>query len=265
MNNSKARPFAGSTRLFVMAALVLTLTLGTGQTARAAGTLAAQAPVNLGMAGIFTVLSQSGITNVPTSHITGNMGVSPIAAAAITGFGLVKDASGRFSRSTQVIGRIYAANYTSPTPSMLTTAISNMHTAYTNAAGRPNPNHVNLGAGNIGGRTLTPGLYKWGTSVVAFSNFTLSGGPTAVWIFQISGNLTLGSGVRMILSGGALAKNIFWQVAGGSGITLGTTAHGEGIALAKTAIHLRTGASWHGRLLAQTAVTLDHNVVGGHN
>jgi hypothetical protein len=92
-------------------------------------------------------------------------------------------------------------------------------------------------------------------------NVTLAGGPNAVWIFQIAGNLTLGSGVKVVLSGGAQAKNIFWQVAGGAGVEIGTTAHMEGTILAKTAIHLRTGASLNGRALAQTAVTLDKNKV----
>ena len=107
-----------------------------------------------------------------------------------------------------------------------------MQTAYTDAAGRKNPNFTELYAGNISGKTLVPGLYKWGTSVVANRNVTLKGGPTAIWIFQISGNLTLASGVRITLSGGAQAKNIFWQVAGGAGVNLGTTSHFEGTILA---------------------------------
>lgn len=234
------------------------LVLGAEHPAYAA---ASPAPVNLGMAKNFVILTKSGITNVPTSKITGDMGVSPIAATAITGFALVKDATKTFSRSSQVTGKVYAASYAAPTPSNLTTAISNMQTAYTDAAGRTNPNFVNLGAGNISGRTLAPGLYRWGTSVVANTNVTLSGGSTAVWIFQISGNLNLASGVKITLAGGALPKNIFWQVAGGAGVTLGTTSHFEGNILAKTAIHFLTGASLRGRALAQTAVTLDHNVM----
>jgi len=97
--------------------------------------------------------------------------------------------------------------------------------------------------------------------VVANKNVTLKGGPNDVWIFQISGNLTLASGVNITLSGGAQAKNIFWQVAGGAGVNLGTTSHFEGNILAKTAIHLLTGASMNGRALAQTAVTLDKNMI----
>jgi len=239
--------------------MVLTLSLGSGQiVVQAASTLT---PVNLGKAASFVILTKSGVTNVPTSKITGDMGVSPIAATAITGFALVADKTNTFSRSTQVTGKIYAANYASPTPANLTTAVSNMEAAYTDAAGRKNPNFTELYAGDLSAKTLTPGLYKWGTSVVANKNVTLKGGPNDVWIFQISGNLTLASGVNITLSGGAQAKNIFWQVAGGAGVNLGTTSHFEGNILAKTAIHLLTGASMNGRALAQTAVTLDKNMI----
>ncbi|MGB8644827.1 MAG: ice-binding family protein [Anaerolineae bacterium] len=257
MNNTRQHPFSARARLFLMAALVVTLMLGAGQAAFAA-TLA---PVNLGKASSFVILTKSGITNVPTSKITGDMGVSPIASTAVTGFALVRSSTGTYSQSSQVTGKVYAANYTSPTPANLTTAISNMQTAYADAAGRKNPDFTELYAGDISGKTLVPGLYKWGTSVVANSNVTLNGGPTAVWIFQISGNLTVASGVMVTLSGGAQAKNIFWQVAGGAGVTLGTTSHFQGTILTATAIHLLTGACLNGRALAQTAVTLDHNML----
>ncbi|MDO8462550.1 MAG: ice-binding family protein, partial [Deltaproteobacteria bacterium] len=88
-----------------------------------------------------------------------------------------------------------------------------------------------------------------------------SGGPNDVWIFQIAGDLTQANGKSVNLAGGAQAKNIFWQVSGGTGVTIGTTAHLEGTILAAKAINLNTGASVNGRLLAQTAVALDHNTV----
>lgn len=219
------------------------------------------APVKLGTASSFVILTKTGITNIPTSRIVGNMGVSPIASTAITGFALVPDSTNTFSKSPQVTGKIYAANYATPTPAKLTQAVLNMQTAYRNAAGRINPDFTELYAGNISNKTLAPGLYKWSTSVLATKDVTLNGGSTDVWIFQISGNLTLASGVNIRLSGGALAKNVFWQVAGGAGVILRTTSHIEGTVLAKTAIHMQTGASLKGRALAQTAVTLDHNVV----
>jgi hypothetical protein len=258
MNKSTFRPFSNTGRLLLLAMLVITLTLGTGQMAQAKSVLT---PVNLGTAANFVILTKSGITNVPTSAIVGDLGVSPIAASAITGFGLVADKTNTFSRSSQVTGKIYAANYASPTPANMTTAVSNMETAYIDAAGRKLPNYTELYAGNLSGKTLAPGLYKWSTGVQITTNVTLAGSSNAVWIFQIAGNLTLGSGAKVLLSGGAQANNIFWQVAGGAGAVIGTTAHMEGTILAKTAIHLRTGASLNGRAFAQTAVTLDQNKV----
>lgn len=259
MNKSTFRPFSNTGRLLLLAMLVITLTLGTGQMAQAKSVLT---PVNLGTAANFVILSKSGITNVPTSTIVGNMGVSPIAADAITGFGLILDKTNTFSTSSQVTGKIYAADYASPTPANLTTAISNMEAAYTDAAGR-SPDFTELYAGNLSGQTLAPGVYKWSTDVYinAGSNVTLAGGKNAVWIFQIAGNLTLYSGAKVVLSGGAQAKNIFWQVAGGAGAVIGTTAHMEGTILAQTAVILQTGASLNGRALAQTNVTLDQNRV----
>ncbi len=221
----------------------------------------AQAPVVLGRAGDFVILAKSGISTVPTSAVTGNIGVSPIDSTAITGFGLILDASTQFSTSPQVVGKVYAASYGDPTPANLTTAVSDMETAYTDAAGRTLPDYTELGAGNIGGMTLASGLYKWSTGVTIPTDVSLSGGPNDVWIFQIAGNLTLASAKAVLLSGGAQATNIFWQVAGGVGVALGTTSHFEGILLVQKAITLQTGASINGKLLAQTAVTLDANII----
>ena len=218
-------------------------------------------PVNLGTAGNFAILAKSGISTVPSSVVTGDIGVSPIDHTAITGFSETADASNTFSTSAQVTGKIYAADYTAPTPSNMTTAVSDMETAYTDAAGRTLPRETELGAGEIGGLTLVPGLYKWGTGVSISTNVTLSGSATDVWIFQIAGNLTQASATRVTLAGGALPKNIFWQVGGGAGADIGTTAHFEGIVLSQTLVAMKTGASANGRLLAQTAVTLDQNTV----
>jgi hypothetical protein len=218
-------------------------------------------PVNLGTAGNFVVLSKAGISTVTGSLVTGDIGVSPIAQTAITGFSQTTDRSNTFSTSAQVLGKIYAADYAAPTPTKMTTAVSNMETAYTDAAGRTLPGFTELGAGHIGGLTLVPGLYKWGTGVSISTNVTLSGSATDVWIFQIAGNLTQASATKVILAGGALAKNIFWQVGGGAGATIGTTAHFEGTILSKTAINVQTGASANGRLLAQTAVNLQTNAI----
>ena len=216
---------------------------------------ARQAVVNLGVAGKFVILSKSGITDVFPSAITGDIGTSPISGAAI------------HLTCAEVTGTIYSVDAAGPLPCRvinavrLTTAVKDMQTAYTDAAGRSNPNFLNLGAGNIGGKTLKPGLYKWTTAVIIPTDVTISGGPTAVWIFQVAGTLTMSSAVKITLTGGAQAKNIFWQVSGG--VTFGTTSHFEGIILGKTGINLKTGASINGRMLAQTAVTLQKNTVKG--
>ena len=218
-----------------------------------------RAPVYLGVAGNYVILTKTGITNVPTSAITGNLGTSPIAAEAITGFGLIYPAGSPYSTSSQVTGKIYAADYASPTPANLTLAVGAMQTAYLDASGRKSPDYTELAVGNIGGLTLRPGLYKWSTTVTISKNVTLNGGPKDIWIFQIAGDVTQASATKVILTGGALAKHVFWQVAGV--VAIGTTAHMEGVVLSKTAITLNTGASVNGRLLAQTNVTLIMNTV----
>ena len=221
---------------------------------RPAATTSTLLPVNVGTAGSFAILSKSGVSDIPNSKITGNVGTSPITGAAITGL-----------TCNEVTGIIYTVNAAGPlpcrvtAPTLLTTAISNMETAYTDAAGRTNPTATNLGAGNIGGMTLAPGLYKWTSNVGISKDVTLAGASNQVWIFQIAGSLSQASATKVILSGGAQAKNIFWQTAGG--VIIGTTAHSEGTILTKTNIAMNTGASTNGRLLAQTAVTLQKNVV----
>jgi Ice-binding-like len=215
-------------------------------------------PVNLASAGNYVILAETGISTVPTSAITGNLGISPYAAASITQFSLIADSTNVFSSSSQVTGKIYASNYAVPTPSNLTSAVGDMELAFTDAAGRA-PDVTELGAGSIGGMTLAAGVYQWGSGLLIPTNVTLNGGATAVWIFQIAQNLTLTSATRVTLTGGALAKNVFWQVAGS--VEIGTTAHLEGIVLCKTMINLRTGATMSGRLFAQSAVTLDSSTV----
>jgi len=240
----------------VMTIPVSSLAQTTGQ--GAASTFAVQ-PVGLGTAGHFVILSKTGITNTGATKIVGNLGVSPIDSTAVTGFSLAMDSTGRFSTSPLVTGKVFAADYSTPTPSMLTTAIGDMQKAYRDAAGRLNPRATELGAGNIGGKTIRQGLYKWSSNVIIPSDVTLLGDANAVWIFQIAGTLKISSGKKVILSGGAQAKNVFWQVAGKT--TLSTTAAFNGNVLGKTAIVMMTGAKLNGRALAQTAVTLDANTI----
>jgi len=211
------------------------------------------APVDLGSAGTFAILSKTGITDVPTSAIVGDVGTSPITGAAL------------LLKCKEVSGTIYTVDAAGPLPcrvpnaSLLDSAVLDMGLAYADAAGRVGPDFTELGAGQIGGLTLAPGLYKWGTGLLISTDVTLSGGPNDVWIFQVAGTLNQASATRVTLAGGALAKNIFWQVAGA--VTIGTTAHFEGVVLAKTLIAVNTGASVNGRLLAQTAVTLQKNAI----
>ncbi|HAL83595.1 MAG TPA: DUF3494 domain-containing protein [Mucilaginibacter sp.] len=219
------------------------------------------APINLGTAGDFTILTETGISTTGVTAILGDIGVSPIASTAITGFGLAMDATNQFSYSPIVTGKIYAANYAPPTPAKMTTAISDMETAFTTANGLVNPPPVvEKYAGDLSGRTLSAGLYKWSTGVlISNAGVTLNGGPNDVWVFQIAQNLTVNNGAIIHLLGGAQAKNIFWVVSGNA--TLGTTVNFSGNILSKTLISLNTGATVTGRLLAQTAVTLIANTV----
>jgi len=251
MNN---KPFK---RLLTFSSVVTMSVLLTCSTVFAA-TPIVTAPVNLSTAGNYTILAASGISSVPKTTITGDVGVSPIAATAITGFSLVMDATNVFSTSTEVTGKVYAADYAGPTASNLTTAVSDMRTAYTDAAGRA-ANYTELYTGDLSGQTLTPGVYKWGTGVSINKDVTLNGGPNDVFIFQIAKGITQAPNTNVTLTGGVQAKNIFWQSA--QTVDIQTGAHFEGIVLGATNVSMGNKASINGRLLAQTAVTLIRNTV----
>ena len=230
----------------------------TGTTAAALG----PAPVNLRTAGNFVILTKTGITNVPTSAVTGNIGASPITAVSIKVTcaemtGTIYGADAAYTAG----GDVSCFKGTAPDNTLVANAVLDMGTAYSDAAGRTTPDFTELGAGEIGGKTLAPGLYKWGTGVDITTDVTLNGGANDVWIFQIAGNLTQANGKSVLLTGGALPKNIFWQVGGGVGVTIGTTAVFRGVILAVKAINVNTGATVNGRLLSQTAVPLQQNTV----
>ncbi|KAJ7513174.1 antifreeze protein [Mycena galericulata] len=217
------------------------------------------AAVNLRTAGSFAILAKSGVSTVPPSVITGNVGVSPISATGLTGFSLTVASNKESSTSSQVVGQLFAASYSAPTPSTLTVAIGDMGTAFTDATGRVNPNFVNLASGAIGNLVLAPGLYKWGSAVTIGSDVTIAGAATDTWIFQVAGTLSIAAGKKMVLAGGALASNIVWVVTGE--VTANAGAHIEGVVLGKTSINLLTGATANSRLLAQTAVALQKATV----
>lgn len=216
------------------------------------------APVLLGSAANYAVLAKTAVSTVPPSVITGDVGVSPAATSFLTGFSLT--AIGTTSASSpQVTGALYGGDMTPPTNSNLTIAVLDMQAAYTDAAGRPTPDYLNLNGGAIGGTNLPPGLYKWGSSVTIPADLQISGSANDVWIFQISGDLVVSAAKRITLAEGALARNIFWQVAGA--VTIGAGAHVEGNILSQTAITMQTGATLNGRALAQTMVALDSATV----
>ncbi|KAJ7021635.1 antifreeze protein [Mycena alexandri] len=217
------------------------------------------AAVNLRTAANYAILSKSGVSTVPPSVISGSVGTSPIAATGLTGFSLTVDPTGQFSTSAQVVGKLFAASYSAPTPATLTVAIGDMGTAFTDATGRVNPNFNNLAGGAIGGLLLLPGLYKWTGGVTIGSDVTIIGSATDTWIFQVAGTLTVAAGKKIVLAGGALAKNIVFVVNGAVSVAAG--AHIEGVILGKTSITLLTGATANSRLLSQTAVALQKATV----
>jgi hypothetical protein len=223
--------------------------------------------VSLGTAGNYAILAKSGVSTVPSSAVTGNVGLSPAARGFLTGWSetAAPDASDTYSTSAQVVapGKLYAADYVGGTTSVdLTTAVANMQTAYTDAAGRPagvGATNLNRGAGTLTNDTLVPGTYTWNSALNIPTDLTLSGSATDVWIFQVAGTLDMAAAMNVILIGGALPQNIFWQVSGA--VTMGAGTHFEGIILGATSITFGSLASINGRLLAQTAVVLNATTV----
>ena len=216
-------------------------------------------PVNLGTAGDFVILAKAGVNTTAPSMINGDVGLSPAAQSFLTGFSLTSDGNTEYSGSTQVNGVLYAANDAPPTPAKMTTAIADMMSAYTDAAGRDHPDHVEYMAGALGGTTPSPGLYKFGTDVVFTKDCTLSGSSTDTWIFQIAGDMSIEADKQIILAGGALARNIVWVVVGKT--EYGAGSHFEGIILGATSAVFKTGSTINGRVLVQTAVTLQQTTV----
>jgi hypothetical protein len=226
------------------------------------------APVDLGgtsdpqAAASHVLLAKTGITNVTGSSITGgSVALSPAAASFITGFSLIADSTNVFATSASVVppAKVYASDYAAPTPTNLTVAVLDMQAAYTDAASRTDPDFLDFMSGEIGGETLAPGLYTWGSGVTIPTDVTLAGGANDVWILQIANDLDLSTATNVIMTGGAQAKNVFWQVAGE--VTIHANAHFEGIILGQTGITLQTQASMDGRAFAQSLIALDNNAI----
>lgn len=208
-------------------------------------------------AGQFTLLAKAGITNVPTSVITGNIGVSPIAASAMTGLALIYDAAHpEYQTSAQITGMVFAADYGGTTPSIMTALVGDMMSAYSAVgAFQTSGDGLNRHAGLLSGKTLEAGVYEWNTDVSFSQDLYLQGSETDVFVFKIIGNLVVGSSAAVVLQGGVVASNVVWRTTGY--VDIGTHAHMEGSFYVKTAATLKTGASLHGRIFAQTAITLD--------
>jgi hypothetical protein len=220
------------------------------------GTISARGPaaIGLGSAANYVILSKFGISTVPTSKITGDIGLSGSSAVNLVGFDMPVDTTDGHLTSSQVNGKIYSDRSPAPAPANMAAAVANMEAAYSDAASRLSPDYENLGDGNIGGRTLSPGLYKWDGTLTIPSNVTLSGGVGDVWIFQTTGDLFMSTGAKIMLTNGAQAKNIYWQVAGQA--IIGPTAHFEGTLLSKSSVTLINGATMNGRILAHGQVAL---------
>jgi len=227
----------------------------------------AENSVNLGTAGDFVILSKTGITNTGGSAITGDIGVSPITGASMTGFAFLEPTPTAFQTSSQVTGTAYAADYEAPTPNKMTTAISDMEIAYTHIAGlesiedtAADPNKFNdREAGLIGGETLTPGVYTFGTDIQITTDVTLNGSDDSVFIIRTTGSLVLAANKKVILSGGAKAENIFWQVAGTATFLAG--AEMKGIIVAANDVICISGSSLKGRIFSKTQVVLQSNAI----
>jgi hypothetical protein len=218
--------------------------------------------VNLGAAANYVILAKTGVSTVPNSVITGNIGLSPAARTFLTGWSLISEPTDTYFTSAQVAapGKLYAADNVGGTTSVdLTTAVGDMQTAYTAAAGMAGGACPGVGA--FGGQTLAAGHYTCAVnvSIGAGTNLTLNGTATDVWVFQITGTLTQAAATQVILTGGALPQNVFWQVSGN--VDMGTTSVMQGVILGQTIINMQAGSTEHGRLLAQTAVTLNQATV----
>jgi hypothetical protein len=212
--------------------------------------------IELGNAKNFVILAKSGISTVPDSTVVGNMGVSPIATTAMTGFGLELDSAGMHATASQVQGNAYGADMAMPTPAVLTQSVLDMQTAYTNASLRTttDPDRINLKGGSIGGETLTPGVYTFTTAINIMSDIILRGESDDVFIIKTTGVLTLHTSTKVFLDGGVQAKNVFWVVAGNTAI--GASSYMQGVILCKTDVVMVTASALTGRILAQTAVAL---------
>jgi hypothetical protein len=219
--------------------------------------------INLGTAGNYAILATTGITTVPDSSITGHIAVSPIVSTFIIGFDLDVDSSNQFSTCAQVDSesRVYAPDFVGgsnglSTPALLTVAVGDMARAYTDGMARLSTDAAkrNVGGGDIGGMTLVSGVYTFPSTITIDSDVTFSGDANSIFIIQTAGSVTLEMDINIVLGPNVKAENIFWVVAGV--LTVKSGAAMKGVLLVKTVVNFNTGSSLVGRLLSQTAVSL---------
>jgi hypothetical protein len=231
------RRFGLTASVLLLVASASLLTAGSAQAATTPG-----GPIDLGAAAAFGVLGGSAVTNTGPTLVNGDLGVSP--GTSITGFTGTPEgtSTGTLHQTDAVADR---------GQNDLTTAI--------NAGAALTP--MTSGLSELDGQTLAPGVYAGGAlSLANNGTLTLAGSASSVWVFQAASTLTIGSGTKVLLSGGASACNVFWLV--GSSATVGTTAQLQGTILADQSISATTGATISGRLLARSgAVTLDSNTI----
>jgi len=241
-------------------AILLSSSASPIETQVATSTTVDNGPVALGTAANYVIFAESGVSDAPTSAVTGNVGLYT-AAAAYTGFSNFAEFSDNtYWTSSEVTGKMYAKDNAAPTPATLLQAQTDMQAAYTAAAGMTTTSgNTDLGGGTIGGNTLTAGVYTWSTALSITSSITLSGSATDTWVFQIAGTLTVASATSILLTGGAQAKNIVWQAS--LTVALGTTSVFNGVILCQTNISMAAGASITGKLYAQTAIALTSSTI----
>ncbi|MDK8173946.1 ice-binding family protein [Curtobacterium citreum] len=237
-----------ATSRFFRPALIALTGIGLAASLVAVTTSAASAatvidgPVDLGTAATYGVLGASAVTNTGPTVVNGDLGVSP--GTSITGFGAAPNGV--------VTGTVHQTDAAAAQAQQDTT------TAYDVAASLT---PTRTGLTELNGLSLTPGVYSGGALQLADTGaLTLAGSADSVWVFQAASTLTIGSGTRITITGGASSCNVFWQV--GSSATIGTGAQFQGTVLAQQSVTATTGATVQGRLLARTgAVTLDTNTI----
>jgi hypothetical protein len=246
--------------LFVLGLLLSFATVG--QATGMPDAMRAGTAVPLGTTSNFAILAGTAITDVPTSTINGDVGLTPTAGSGITGL-----------TCAEVTGTIYSVDASGPLPcrvtdpARLTTAKNDLTTAYNDAAGRIPDSTLSGGDDQLGGKTLTAGVYRFGHGSTAnlIGDLTLNGDASSVWVFQATSDLVTATSSRVILTGGAQACNVFWQV--GSAATLKTSSTFVGTILAHDDISLGDSVTVFGRLLAggqashAGAVTLIHDTI----